>query len=408
MSLFGRKRVRPAGAHPRPTLLTARRDGNIRYFEYEHDKFEFLSEYKSAEPQRGLAFLPKRGVNIHDNEVMRAFKTVNDSYIEPISFIVPRRAEVFQSDIYPPTTGIKPALSAAEWFDGKEALPPKIDLESVYDGEEPTEVPATSKPAATQARAPSPKVPSPTKKETEPPKETTSSAVVSRGPPPSMKEQQVSIAALASKFADDKDASEEEDDDDNSSFEEVSKPVDRSERTAPVAASHAEKTAPPTLIKAAEADQPTTETTTSQAAAQFTPFTPPQTTQNDPVPTQSKVSTAIIPNLSLPRTDYSRSTQPTSAPAPQAQPEFKQSAQSSLSPRSAEPIHSYFNDIKRLLEEQTQTMAAQSEKIGLLTAEVDTLKTRIGEGSGRDREREKEKDDRIERLELELEIARAS
>ena len=39
-------------------------DGNIRYFEYENDKFEFLSEYKSGDPQRGLAFLPKRGINV--------------------------------------------------------------------------------------------------------------------------------------------------------------------------------------------------------------------------------------------------------------------------------------------------------------------------------------------------------
>ena len=74
-------------------------DGNIRYFEFVQDRFELLSEYKSGDPQRGLAFLPKRGVNTHENEVMRAFKTVNDSYIEPISFIVPRRAEVFQDDI---------------------------------------------------------------------------------------------------------------------------------------------------------------------------------------------------------------------------------------------------------------------------------------------------------------------
>ncbi len=75
------------------------RDGNIRYFEFVQDRFEPLSEYKSGDPQRGLAFLPKRGVNTHENEVMRAFKTVNDSYIEPVSFIVPRRAEVFQNDI---------------------------------------------------------------------------------------------------------------------------------------------------------------------------------------------------------------------------------------------------------------------------------------------------------------------
>jgi hypothetical protein len=39
-------------------------DGNIRYFEYENDKFEFLSEYKSGDPQRGIAFLPRRGINV--------------------------------------------------------------------------------------------------------------------------------------------------------------------------------------------------------------------------------------------------------------------------------------------------------------------------------------------------------
>lgn len=44
-------------------------DGNIRYFEYENDKFEFLSEYKSADPQRGIAFLPKRGVNVCETNI---------------------------------------------------------------------------------------------------------------------------------------------------------------------------------------------------------------------------------------------------------------------------------------------------------------------------------------------------
>lgn len=39
-------------------------DGNIRYFEYENDKFEFLSEYKSGDPQRGIGFMPKRGINV--------------------------------------------------------------------------------------------------------------------------------------------------------------------------------------------------------------------------------------------------------------------------------------------------------------------------------------------------------
>lgn len=44
--------------------LTITSDGNIRYFEFDNDKFEFLSEYKSADPQRGIAFVPRRGINV--------------------------------------------------------------------------------------------------------------------------------------------------------------------------------------------------------------------------------------------------------------------------------------------------------------------------------------------------------
>ena len=44
--------------------LAGKGDGNIRYFEYENNDFIFLSEYKSSDPQRGVAFLPKRGVAV--------------------------------------------------------------------------------------------------------------------------------------------------------------------------------------------------------------------------------------------------------------------------------------------------------------------------------------------------------
>lgn len=183
--------------------------------------------------------MPKRGLNIHENEVMRAFKTVNDNYIEPISFIVPRRAEVFQGDIYPPVPGTRPAMTAQGWFEGGDGIPPKIDLESVYAGEEPTEVPSDYKPRP----PPTPSVASPTKKEPEPVKEAPQPSPAFRGPPPSMKEQTSSIKDLASKFID-KDAEESEEEDDSSSFEEVPKPVDRSEKQTHVAPVPVEKTEP--------------------------------------------------------------------------------------------------------------------------------------------------------------------
>lgn len=42
------------------------RDGNIRYYEFDNDEFWPLSEYKSSDPQRGVAFMPKRGLSVKD------------------------------------------------------------------------------------------------------------------------------------------------------------------------------------------------------------------------------------------------------------------------------------------------------------------------------------------------------
>jgi coronin-1B/1C/6 len=209
--------------------LAGKGDGNIRYYEYENDKFEYLSEYKSSDPQRGIAFLPKRGVNMHENEVMRAYKTVNDNYIEPISFIVPRRSETFQEDIYPPTTGLKPGVSAKEWFDGEEGLPPKVSMESLFDGEGMKEVPTEA--VKVVAKAPE-RIESPAlaKKEEEEPAPQPS-AIAAREPPPSMKEQGGSMMAAASKFVDDEPV--EDGSGDESEFEEVQKPVERTSAIKP-------------------------------------------------------------------------------------------------------------------------------------------------------------------------------
>lgn len=123
--------------------LAGKGDGNIRYFEYENDEFFPLSEYQSSEPQRGLAFLPKRAINVHEHEVVRVFKSVRDNTIEPLSFIVPRRAETFQDDIYPPAYAGEPALSAEEWIAGKNSPPKVISLEAIFDGTTPETVTAT-------------------------------------------------------------------------------------------------------------------------------------------------------------------------------------------------------------------------------------------------------------------------
>ena len=119
--------------------LAGKGDGNIRYYEYEDDILYDLSQYASTDPQRGFAAAPKHTVAVKENEILKCFKTVNDSMVEPISFIVPRRSELFQSDIYPDCPSTEPGLSAADWFAGKSCHGPKLmSMEALYEGTEPT------------------------------------------------------------------------------------------------------------------------------------------------------------------------------------------------------------------------------------------------------------------------------
>lgn len=113
--------------------IAGKGDGNIRYFEWvEEDKnIYLLSEYKSADPLRGLCFLPKRACNISECEVARIFK-VHPTFVEPISFKVPRKADGFQADLFPKTIGGDAALKTAEWLSGKTCGPKMIDLEHGY------------------------------------------------------------------------------------------------------------------------------------------------------------------------------------------------------------------------------------------------------------------------------------
>ncbi|KAM0334320.1 hypothetical protein ACHAQA_001344 [Verticillium albo-atrum] len=324
--------------------LAGKGDGNIRYFEYQNDKFEFLSEYKSLEPQRGIAFVPRRGINVHDNEVMRAYKTVNDSYIEPISFTVPRRAETFQSDIFPPAFGSKPAVSSKEWLDGKDGLPAKIDLESIYEGNAPKEIASDYKPPPTPVAAtPAPK-PEP-KKEPEPVQP------VARTQPPSIKEQQNSMSNMANKFKDNE-AAEESSSDDDSSFEQVQRPQPRT--NVPI---RSEPAKPQSPIK------------TNPPPAQAKPVSPPARSPVTSQPPPTKTFSAPAPV-------------PAAAPA-QSPATGSASSDTSLS------------EIKQLLEQQTKIITH-------LAAEVDSLKRKINAPAGGSQDQS----ERIRQLELELEAYR--
>jgi len=111
--------------------IAGKGDGNIRYYEYtpEESKLYYLTEYKSAVPQRGLGVLPKRACNIGECEIARLYKISGDGKtVEPISFQVPRKSDLFQDDLFPDTYAGEPSVTAEEWFSGKNVPPKTVSL----------------------------------------------------------------------------------------------------------------------------------------------------------------------------------------------------------------------------------------------------------------------------------------
>lgn len=109
--------------------LGGKGDGGIKYFEVvEEDPFVHgLSEYRTNTSQKGLCFLPKRALDTQKCEIARALRLMRDSVV-PVSFCVPRKAGMFQKDLYPDCYAGVPALSSNEWQGGKDAEPPKMSL----------------------------------------------------------------------------------------------------------------------------------------------------------------------------------------------------------------------------------------------------------------------------------------
>jgi len=105
-------------------FLAGKGDGNIRYYEaVDDDKYlYYLTEYKTSQPQRGMCMLPKKNVNVSENEIDRLLKLGN-RIMEPVSFQVPRKSDIFQDDIFPDCYSGEPALTLDQWAKGQNASP---------------------------------------------------------------------------------------------------------------------------------------------------------------------------------------------------------------------------------------------------------------------------------------------
>uniref|UniRef100_A0A8C7WM14 Coronin n=1 Tax=Oryzias sinensis TaxID=183150 RepID=A0A8C7WM14_9TELE len=113
--------------------LCGKGDSSIRYFEItdEAPYVHFLNTFASKEPQRGMGFMSKRGLDVNKCEIARFYK-LHERKCEPIVMTVPRKSEMFQDDLYPDTAGPDPALEAEDWFEGKNGDPILISLKNGY------------------------------------------------------------------------------------------------------------------------------------------------------------------------------------------------------------------------------------------------------------------------------------
>ncbi|XP_037120823.1 coronin-1C-A-like isoform X1 [Syngnathus acus] len=113
--------------------LCGKGDSSIRYFEItdEAPYVHYLNTFTTKEPQRGMGYMPKRGLDVNKCEIARFYK-LQERKCEPIIMTVPRKSDLFQDDLYPDTAGPDPALEAEEWFAGKNGGPVLISLKDGY------------------------------------------------------------------------------------------------------------------------------------------------------------------------------------------------------------------------------------------------------------------------------------
>ncbi|XP_017266162.1 uncharacterized protein coro1cb isoform X1 [Kryptolebias marmoratus] len=113
--------------------LCGKGDSSIRYFEITEEApfVHYLNTFSTKEPQRGMGYMPKRGLDVNKCEIARFYK-LHERKCEPIIMTVPRKSDLFQDDLYPDTAGPDPSLEAEEWFAGKNGGPILISLKDGY------------------------------------------------------------------------------------------------------------------------------------------------------------------------------------------------------------------------------------------------------------------------------------
>jgi coronin-1B/1C/6 len=121
-------------------LYTAGRgDATVRYWELANKEFHALSLFKDNKAHKGVAFAPKRACNIKKCEIARCIRVMGESpTLHIVNFLVPRKSDLFQADLYPETYAGVATMSTADFKEGNDKQPSKMSLKP---GDAPVERP---------------------------------------------------------------------------------------------------------------------------------------------------------------------------------------------------------------------------------------------------------------------------
>jgi len=125
-------------------FLAGKGDGNLKYYEVdpeapEAEMVNYIAAYASNEPTAGCGFMPKRGCDVSTNEIVRLYKQTG-AVLQPLSFKVPRKSDMFQDDIFPPCRSDEAALSGEKWWAGENASPKTKSLDGGFVKSEKADV----------------------------------------------------------------------------------------------------------------------------------------------------------------------------------------------------------------------------------------------------------------------------
>ncbi|KAF1743098.1 hypothetical protein MXB_1290 [Myxobolus squamalis] len=115
-------------------LSYAKGESSVRFYEFDIDpepKLHLLTTYSAPDSHRSLAFGSKLCCDFGANEIIHSVRVLNKG-LEELMFIVPRKFEGFQDDLYPDTPGEEPAMSAEEFIGGKIASPLVVSVKTLH------------------------------------------------------------------------------------------------------------------------------------------------------------------------------------------------------------------------------------------------------------------------------------